>query len=381
MSVLTRSTTVRVISTLFAAAFAAVTAPARAEGPGPAYLIEPGEQPPNSVQMEQSASPPDVAPEATAPEEQNAYEGYEATIPPEAAAAVPAEPAPEAPTAAASDEDPRALSEFSPRLDPYGSWTNDPNYGQVWTPDSSIVGDGFSPYLTDGHWTVDSSGSQVWNSDYPFGDIVFHYGRWVWITSGWAWIPGYRYAPAWVAWRLPTDGLGYYGWAPLPPSFVWMNRSAVGLPWRSSYYWVFCPSDFVHSAAPASYVVRSPAEAQNIAAHTRAYVPASPRRTPAAGAIAQSGAPRQNFAPGYRPVMSGRARVVAAAPTTANASVAPHMTAAVSRPRPAAVRPPPGATMMHAATPVRAPVAAPRITNTPPPRVYPAAFRGGVIRR
>jgi hypothetical protein len=31
---------------------------------------------------------------------------------------------------------------------------------------------------------------------------------------GWVWVPGTRWAPAWVSWR---SGDGYYGWAPLPP--------------------------------------------------------------------------------------------------------------------------------------------------------------------
>ena len=31
---------------------------------------------------------------------------------------------------------------------------------------------------------------------------------------GWYWVPGYEWAPAWVAWRNNND---YYGWAPLSP--------------------------------------------------------------------------------------------------------------------------------------------------------------------
>jgi hypothetical protein len=368
-----RPTIVRAVPAIVTlVALATFTVPARADGPGPAYLIEPGEQPPNAVTMQPPGSAPEVAPEETPPpEDEGAYEGgYDA--------------APEAVDTSAppvADDDPRALSEFSPRLDPYGSWTTDPSYGQVWVPDSSVVGSGFSPYLTDGHWAADASGSQMWMSDYPFGDVVFHYGRWVWINSSWGWIPGYRYAAAWVAWRIPTDGLGYYGWAPLPPSFVWVNQAPVGVPWRSSYYWVFCPGNFVHSTSPASYVVRSPAEAQTVAAHTRAYVPASPRPTrPAAPTAVARSAPRQSWAPGYRPVI--RARVNAApAPGTMNASVAPHVATSIARPSPAAVRPPPGAAVMHAAMPMRAPVVAPHVVNAAPARGYPAAFRGGTMRR
>ena len=32
--------------------------------------------------------------------------------------------------------------------------------------------------------------------------------------TGWVWVPGYTWAPAWVSWRY---GDGYAGWAPLPP--------------------------------------------------------------------------------------------------------------------------------------------------------------------
>ncbi|HET9956234.1 MAG TPA: hypothetical protein VFQ61_17120, partial [Polyangiaceae bacterium] len=34
----------------------------------------------------------------------------------------------------AQDRDPRALSDFRPSLDPYGSWVNHPSYGTVWIP-------------------------------------------------------------------------------------------------------------------------------------------------------------------------------------------------------------------------------------------------------
>ena len=32
--------------------------------------------------------------------------------------------------------------------------------------------------------------------------------------TGWCWVPGYTWGPAWVSWRY---GDGYCGWAPLPP--------------------------------------------------------------------------------------------------------------------------------------------------------------------
>ena len=196
---------------------------------------------------------------------------------------------PSLPAPAVADDDPRALGEF-PATRPVRFVDHGPELRPGMGSGFERRGIWILAVPPDGHWAADASGSQVWMSDYPFGDVVFHYGRWVWISAGWAWIPGYRYAPAWVAWRVPTDGVGYYGWAPLPPSFVWVNQAPVGLPWRSSYYWVFCPSNFVHSATPASYIVRSPAEAQAVRLIPARYA-ASPRRThPRAGAVARRAA-------------------------------------------------------------------------------------------
>jgi len=76
---------------------------------------------------------------------------------------------------------------------------------------------------------LDTENNWVWMSDYPFGGIVFHYGRWVWIESvGWAWVPGRRYAPAWVVWRVPSDSYDYVGWAPAPPDYGWLEPARFG---------------------------------------------------------------------------------------------------------------------------------------------------------
>ncbi|HEX4339067.1 MAG TPA: DUF6600 domain-containing protein [Polyangiaceae bacterium] len=358
----------RHVSVLLVLAAVGFAAGARADGPGPAYLIEPGDAPENSVQMVDPADPnaPADVPATDAPGDEGIYDATPAPEP----------GPPEAP--AVADDDPRALGEFGPRLDPYGSWTTDPSYGQVWTPDPAITGDGFSPYVSDGHWAADASGSQVWMSDYPFGDIVFHYGRWVWTTGGWGWVPGYRYAPAWVAWRLPTDAYGYYGWSPLPPSFVWVNRAPVGISWRSSYYWVFCQGAFVHSAAPAQYLVRSPTEAQGIAPHTRAYVPATPHRSssaPGANQMARAPRPReQQWAPGYRPMNTVRVRPASFDARATNVGAA---VAAAPRPRAVSVaHPPPGAAVMHAYTPApRVMAPAPRMNAGAVPRTFSAGGR------
>jgi hypothetical protein len=79
------------------------------------------------------------------------------------------------------------------------------------------------PYFDEGHWVYTAEG-WYWQSDYPWGDIAFHYGRWQYTNIGWVWAPTYDWAPAWVCWRQAD---GYCGWAPLPPAAVF--RPGVGL--------------------------------------------------------------------------------------------------------------------------------------------------------
>ena len=129
--------------------------------------------------------------------------------------------------------DPQASAEFQQTLAPYGSWVNDADYGQVWTPSVAIVGADFLPYYSNGHWVLSEYG-WTWVSDWSWGWGPFHYGRWLRTTSlGWCWVPGTTWGPAWVSWR---SGSGYVGWAPLPPRGVTLAAAipATGRwsPWR-----------------------------------------------------------------------------------------------------------------------------------------------------
>ncbi|GMU89361.1 MAG: hypothetical protein AMXMBFR49_15690 [Chlorobiota bacterium] len=102
------------------------------------------------------------------------------------------------------------FNSFYYELRPYGYWMEIDNV-IVWKPDR--VHRNWQPY-TYGRW-VHTSYGWFWDSDEPFGDIVFHYGRWYYDTwEGWVWVPGYEWAPAWVEWRYDDD---YIGWAPLSP--------------------------------------------------------------------------------------------------------------------------------------------------------------------
>ena len=335
---------------------------AAAEPQGPAYLVEPSAAPPGSVPVDDASAP--EAGETTPPADDSTSAG-DTTGDTDVAPPSGGEPetAPIAP-----DDDPRALDEFRAKLDPYGSWFDDPSYGTVWIPDQGVVGMDFAPYLTSGRWVVDTDGNRSWQSDYPFGDVVFHYGRWVWSSRGWAWIPGYAYAPAWVAWRVPTDAYAYYGWAPMPPDFVWVNHSPAWLSWRSSYYWLFCPTAFLTSATPSLYVVRSAADARSLAHHTRAYVPAVPRRT-MTGVTVSTPLPRPARPGSPLPRAAGRVRYVPAP----RAAAAPQTVPPPGRPRPA-----PGT-----ATPAVPPGAiAPRVApGTASPRVPPGVVAPRVYQR
>lgn len=172
------------------------------------------------------------------------------------------------------DRDPRALTAWNQELAPYGAWVDDPTYGRVWIPSADVVGTNFSPYVTAGHWALDEGSQWIWVSDYPFGRVVFHYGRWIWISGrGWAWVPGLQYAPAWVTWRVPVDSYAYVGWAPIPPSYVWFGGVSIWWGYPLYYPWVFCPSAYVFYPHVHHYVVHDHDGQAHAAHHTRPYYP------------------------------------------------------------------------------------------------------------
>ncbi len=109
-----------------------------------------------------------------------------------------------------------------------GSWTDDPDYGQVWYP--SDVPSGWAPYRY-GHWAWVDPWGWTWIDDAPWGFAPFHYGRWIDRDDRWAWVPQDIppqpvYAPALVAF-VGGDGWGVdlaagaavaaIGWVALAP--------------------------------------------------------------------------------------------------------------------------------------------------------------------
>src|SRR5580698_9362302 len=173
----------------------------------------------------------------------------------EASAPTSAETPPNPSAESYSDTDPAALQDFHPALDAYGTWSDDPTYGSVWTPSVAETGPDFVPYVSGGHWVYGDD--YAWNSDYSWGWAPFHYGRWVHLEArGWSWIPGREYAPAWVEWRA---GDAYVGWSPAPPLFVWRGGVAVRLGFAPpAPPFVFCAHDELFAPQPGRVVITGP---------------------------------------------------------------------------------------------------------------------------
>jgi hypothetical protein len=112
-------------------------------------------------------------------------------------------------------------------LDNYGRWSNDPAYGNVWTP---TVAAGWAPYR-EGRWVWEDYYGWTWIDASPWGWAPFHYGSWYQRAGyGWSWFPGrrsdhYWYRPALVGFFGFGGGGGFgvgvgfgnIGWIPLAP--------------------------------------------------------------------------------------------------------------------------------------------------------------------
>jgi len=115
-------------------------------------------------------------------------------------------------------------------LDDYGDWRQTPEYGAVWSP--RRVAAGWAPYRN-GHWAWVDPWGWTWVDDAPWGFAPYHYGRWVYMGRGWAWVPGRTmgrpvYAPALVAfvggsnWSISVGVGGGVGWFPLGPNEIYV---------------------------------------------------------------------------------------------------------------------------------------------------------------
>lgn len=113
-------------------------------------------------------------------------------------------------------------------LDEHGTWTEVPDYGQVWVPQ---VDSGWAPYR-DGRWVWEPYWGWTWVSYESWGWAPYHYGRWFDWEGSWAWWPGPVYpayqpiwAPAYVSFFGFGGGVGFgvgfgfgsIGWLPIGP--------------------------------------------------------------------------------------------------------------------------------------------------------------------
>ena len=135
---------------------------------------------------------------------------------------------------------------FYAALPESGSWRESADYGYVWQPQIATTKADWRPYA-DGSWSQTDQG-WTWVSHEDFGWATYHYGRWAKIPdTGWVWIPGFEWGPAWVAWRaspkftnhrvpvppraasqtLAVESEEVIGWAPLPPEAIF--HSATGI--------------------------------------------------------------------------------------------------------------------------------------------------------
>ncbi|MEN9574476.1 MAG: hypothetical protein RL514_2331 [Verrucomicrobiota bacterium] len=189
----------------------------RASQPAPAPAAPPQ---PNVTIITANANPPAVQPAAPA------------TIAPPAAVTPAPAPAPEvvvtpapAPVAQpASATLPPQVNVFYQQLQPYGTWMQVADVGWCWQPSVVIATPTWRPYADRGRWLHTDSG-WYWQSDYAWGWAPFHYGRWMQhARSGWLWVPDTTWGPAWVVWRSSDV---HCGWAPLPPSAVFVAGQGI----------------------------------------------------------------------------------------------------------------------------------------------------------
>lgn len=143
---------------------------------------------------------------------------------------------------------------FFDQLQPHGVWVRHARYQYVFCPTG--IDANWRPY-THGRWLYLDGRGWYFASDEPFAWATYHYGRWFPDRNlGWCWVPGTKWAPAWVSWRRSDSVVG---WAPLPPEqdgfVVSVEVRKRDLP---AGYWVYVPTErFVEPDLAVSVVIGS----------------------------------------------------------------------------------------------------------------------------
>ncbi len=135
---------------------------------------------------------------------------------------------------------------FVAALPASGTWRESADLGLVWQPPIAATKADWRPYA-DGYWCQTDQG-WTWVSHEDFGWATYHYGRWAKIPeTGWVWVPGFEWGPAWVAWRASPKFTGHgapspsraasqtlavepedlIGWTPLPPEAIFQPATGI----------------------------------------------------------------------------------------------------------------------------------------------------------
>jgi hypothetical protein len=103
---------------------------------------------------------------------------------------------------------PASMQTYAPVFDQYGDWRYAQPYGYVWYPRVAV---GWRPYYY-GRWMSYPRYGWTWVGLDFFSWPTHHYGRWGFSAGTWFWIPGNRWAPAYVSWAYAP---GFVSWCPL----------------------------------------------------------------------------------------------------------------------------------------------------------------------
>lgn len=261
-------------------------------------------------------------------------------------------------------------------LDEFGTWRVVGAYGPVWVPHVRAE---WVPYRF-GHWAWVEPWGWTWVDDAPWGFAPFHYGRWVYVTDGWAWVPGTIvarpvYAPALVAfvgganWRIGVSIGQPVGWFPLGPREVYVPAYQVSPVYVQAINrpHVSVTNINVTNVTNVTYVNRTVAGAVTVVPRdafvqsraVAASAVAVPPQSVAAAQVVGSSAPA-----GMRPVVARAAAPVAAPPAAVvSRPVVVRMRPAAQLQQSSAAPPAPGAPSPAVAPP--APAAAPAAASRP----------------
>lgn len=129
---------------------------------------------------------------------------------------------------------PASIQICAGNLDTYGSWHDDPQYGEVWCPREDDPN--WRPYAS-GHWVWVNPFGWTWVASDAWGWAPYHYGTWVDESWGWSWVPGparQYWSPAVVHF---SESNGTVAWVALAPSEVhYTNVSIAG--WGHPDWWL-----------------------------------------------------------------------------------------------------------------------------------------------